>query len=94
MRIAVLVKQIPKFEEMELGLDGRLRRDGIEPEMNPYCRRAVTAGVNLDRDGGSCTVVTLGPPSAEDSLREAERNEHRQWHLLFRALLVRDDALA
>ena len=30
MRIAVLVKQIPKFEEMELGADGRLRRDGIE----------------------------------------------------------------
>ena len=44
MRIAVLVKQIPKFEEMELGPDGRLRRDGIEPEMNPYCRRAVSQG--------------------------------------------------
>ena len=42
MRIAVLVKQIPKFEEMELGPDGRLRRDGIELEMNPYCRRAVS----------------------------------------------------
>ena len=44
MRIAVLVKQIPKFEEMELGADGRLRRDGIELEMNPYCRRAVSQG--------------------------------------------------
>ena len=47
MRIAVLVKQIPKFEEMELGPDGRLRRDGIEPEMNPYCRRAVSKAVEL-----------------------------------------------
>ena len=73
MRIAVLVKQIPKFEEMELGPDGRLRRDGIEPEMNPYCRRAVSKAVELatERDGSSVTVFTLGPASADDTLREA-----------------------
>ena len=41
-------------------------------EMNPYCRRAVAEGVTLAREtGGTCTVVTLGPPSAEDVLREA-----------------------
>jgi electron transfer flavoprotein alpha subunit len=68
MRVAVLVKQVPKFEEMQLGPDGRLRRDGIELEMNPYCRRAVSKGVEL---GSSVTVITLGPPSAEDVLREA-----------------------
>src|ERR1700689_5204892 len=40
--------------------------------MNPYCRRAVAAGVTLARDtGGTCTVVTLAPPGAEDVLREA-----------------------
>ena len=73
MRIAVLVKQIPKFEEMELGPDGRLRRDGIEPEMNPYCRRAVSKAVELaaTRDGAQVTVLTLGPPAADDTLREA-----------------------
>ena len=42
MRIAVLVKQIPAFEEMRLGRDGRLVREGLEPEMNAYCRRAVS----------------------------------------------------
>ncbi len=73
MRIAVLVKQIPKFEEMELGPDGRLRRDGIEPEMNPYCRRAVSKAVELagERAGSRVTVFTLGPPAADDTLREA-----------------------
>ncbi len=73
MRIAVLVKQIPKFEEMELGPDGRLRRDGIELELNPYCRRAVSKAVELaaERTGSRVTVFTLGPPTAEDSLREA-----------------------
>jgi electron transfer flavoprotein alpha subunit len=73
VRIAVLVKQIPKFEEMELGPDGRLRRDGIEPEMNPYCRRAVSKAVELagERAGSRVTVFTLGPLAADDTLREA-----------------------
>jgi electron transfer flavoprotein alpha/beta subunit len=72
MRIAALVKQIPKFEAMELGPDGRLVREGLELEMNAYCRRAVSKGVELAvATGGTCTVVTLGPPSAEDVLREA-----------------------
>jgi electron transfer flavoprotein alpha subunit len=73
VRIAVLVKQIPKFEEMELGADGRLKRAGIELELNPYCRRAVSQAVELAaaRLGSNVTVITLGPPTAEDSLREA-----------------------
>ena len=74
VRIAALVKQIPAFEEMELGPDGRLRRDGLELEMNPYCRRAVAQAVELAAtlDGEhSCTFLTLGPPPAEDTLREA-----------------------
>jgi electron transfer flavoprotein alpha subunit len=73
MRIAVLVKQVPKFEEMELGPDGRLRRDDIELEMNPYCRRAVSKAVELaaQRDGSQVSVFTLGPPAADDALREA-----------------------
>jgi len=74
VRIAVLVKQIPAFEEMELGPDGRLRREGLELEMNPYCRRAVAQAVALGQelDGEHEVVfVTLGPPPAEDVLREA-----------------------
>jgi electron transfer flavoprotein alpha subunit len=73
MRIAVLVKQIPNFEEMELGPDGRLRRDNVDLEMNPYCRRAVSKGVELagERSGSTVTVITLGPAPADDVLREA-----------------------
>ncbi|HYF47428.1 MAG TPA: FAD-binding protein [Acidimicrobiales bacterium] len=72
LRIAVLVKQIPAFEAMELGPDGRLVRDGLPLEMNAYCRRAVALGTDLAvRTGGSMAVFTLGPPSAEDCLREA-----------------------
>jgi electron transfer flavoprotein alpha subunit len=72
LRIAALVKQIPKFEAMALGPDGRLVREGLELEMNAYCRRAVSKGVELAAaSGGTCTAVTMGPPSAEDTLREA-----------------------
>jgi electron transfer flavoprotein alpha subunit len=72
LRIATLVKQVPQFEAMTLGPDGRLVRDGLEVEMNPYCRRAVATGVTLAAaTGGRCTVLTLGPPSAEDVIREA-----------------------
>lgn len=72
LRIASLVKQIPVGESMTLGEDGRLVREGLELEMSAYCRRAVSKGVEWAREsGGSCTVFTLGPPPAEDVLREA-----------------------
>src|SRR5438477_1011193 len=72
MRVAILVKQVPKFEAMELGPGGRLVREGLELELNPYCRRAVSKGVELAAaTGGTATVFTLGPPAAEDALREA-----------------------
>ena len=72
LNIAVLVKQIPRFEAMTMTADGRLQRDGIELDLNPYCRRAVAKGVELARaTGGRCTAFTLGPDSAEEVLREA-----------------------
>lgn len=71
LRVASLAKQIPHPEAMQIE-DGRLVRSGVELEMNAYCRRAVAEGVTLAAEtGGTCTVVTLGPPSAEDVLREA-----------------------
>lgn len=73
MRIAVLVKQVPAIAEMALGSDGRLIRSGTELEMSAYCRRAVSKAVELASQRSDCsvTVFTLGPPSAEDVLREA-----------------------
>ncbi len=71
-RIVALVKQVPRFEEMSLGPGGRINREGVELEMNPYCRRAVTTAHELAGEhGGESIVVTLGPAQAEDSLREA-----------------------
>ena len=72
LRVAVLVKQIPVFEDMVLGPDGRMVRDGIDLHMNDYCRRAVAKGTEVARaSGGMVTVFTLGPKSAENVCREA-----------------------
>jgi electron transfer flavoprotein alpha subunit len=73
LRIAVLIKQIPAVGEMQLGEDGRLVRDGMDLEMSAFCRRAVSKSVDLATSitGSSVTVMTLGPPAAEDVLREA-----------------------
>ena len=77
MRVAALVKQIPKFENLTLGPDGRLERAGLELHLNDYCRRAVAKGVELaDLTGGTCVVITLGPPSADTVLRD-ETGAHR-----------------
>lgn len=71
-RIAVCIKQIPAFAAMELGADGRLARTGVPLEMNAYCRRAVATAATLAADGaGHVTVLTMGPPTAADALREA-----------------------
>ncbi|MHB1876343.1 MAG: FAD-binding protein [Streptosporangiaceae bacterium] len=72
MHVAVLIKQVPSFGEMTLGPNGRLVRDGLDLEINPYCRRAIAKGIELARaTGGTCLAITLGPPAAEDALREA-----------------------
>ena len=41
LRIATLIKQVPRVDQMSLDPDGRMVREGIELEMNAYCRRAV-----------------------------------------------------
>ena len=71
LRIASLAKQVPVAASFRLE-EGRLVRRGVDVEMNAYCRRAVAEGVTLARaTQGTCTAITLGPPGAEDVLREA-----------------------
>lgn len=96
VRIAALVKQVPKFEAMSLGSDGRLQRGGIELELNPYCRRAVAQAVELAAAAGvgEVVVATMGPPQAEDCLREAVACGAHRGVLLSDAALAGADTLA
>jgi electron transfer flavoprotein alpha subunit len=72
VRVFVAIKQIPTVESFLTGPSGRARAEGVPLEMSAYCRRAVGKGVEIARlTEGSCLVASLGPPVAEDVLREA-----------------------
>jgi electron transfer flavoprotein alpha subunit len=59
-------------DSLALRPDGTLDREVADQDMNPYCRRAVSQAVALAvATGGTATVFTLGPPQAEEVLREA-----------------------
>ena len=90
MRIAVLVKQIPAPAEFRMD-GGRLVRDGVPLEVNAYCRRANAKAVELAGADGEVVVFTMGPPAAEDALREMIAcGAHRGVHLCDPALAGSD----
>ena len=69
LRIAVLVKQIPAPAQLRME-DGRAVRAGVDLEVNAYCRRANAKAVELAGPDGETVVFTMGPPPADDALRE------------------------
>ena len=69
MRIAVLVKHVPRPDELRLE-DGRLVREGVELEVSAFCRRANAKAVELAGPDGEVIVFTMGPPTAAAALRE------------------------
>ena len=81
LRIAVLVKQIPAPAQLRME-DGRAVRAGVDLEVNAYCRRANAKAVELAGPDGETVVFTMGPPPADDALREMIAcGAHRGVHL-------------
>jgi electron transfer flavoprotein alpha subunit len=73
VRTFALLKQVPALHyDADLDDEGRLIRDPAETDINPWCRRALAYAIELAGGTGSCTAITMGPPSARDALREAE----------------------
>ena len=73
MKIIVCVKQVPDAKEVRLDPEtNTLAREGVDSIMNPYDQHALEAGVSLkEQCGGEVTVLSMGPPQAEDVLRQA-----------------------
>ncbi|MDY0389831.1 electron transfer flavoprotein subunit beta/FixA family protein [Desulfobulbus oligotrophicus] len=73
MKILVCVKQVPDAKDVRLDpKTNTLAREGVESIMNPYDRHALEEAVVIkEQQGGSVTVITMGPPQAEAVLREA-----------------------
>lgn len=73
MKIIVCIKQVPDAKDVRLDPEtNTLAREGVESIMNPYDQHALEAGVSLKESlGGEVTVITMGPPQAEEVLRQA-----------------------
>lgn len=73
MKFVVAVKQVPDTAEVRIDpVRGTLIRDGVPSIMNPFDTYALEEALRWrDELGGTVTVVTMGPPQAEDILREA-----------------------
>jgi len=73
LKIIVCLKQVPMAEELPWDpKTGTLRRELSEGMMNPACKHALEAALMLkSRHGGHITAITMGPPMAEEILREA-----------------------
>ena len=73
VEIVVCIKQVPMVSELPWDpKTGTLQRDLAEGMMNPACRAALEAALRIrEAEGGRITVITMGPPMAEEILREA-----------------------
>lgn len=73
MNLVVCLKQVPAVAELEWDQrTGGLKRDQAQGMMNPACRSALEAALQLKAElGGVITAVSMGPPQAEEILREA-----------------------
>jgi electron transfer flavoprotein beta subunit len=73
MRIIVCIKQVPDTAEVRINPEtNTLIRDGVPSIINPYDTHAIEAGLQIrEKTGGRVTVLTMGPPQAEEALREA-----------------------
>ena len=73
MNIIVCIKQVPNTTDVRIDpVTNTLIRDGVESVINPFDTYAIEEGVRLkERFGGKVTVVTMGPPQAENALKEA-----------------------
>ena len=73
MNIVVCVKQVPDTAEVKIDpVTNTLVRTGVPNIMNPFDRQALEAALILkDANGATVTVISMGPPQADEILKEA-----------------------
>jgi electron transfer flavoprotein beta subunit len=73
MHIVVCIKQVPDSTQIRVHpVTNTIMRQGVPTIINPYDLFALEEALRLrDKLGGCVTVLTMGPPMAEDSLRKA-----------------------
>jgi electron transfer flavoprotein beta subunit len=72
MHVVVCIKQVPDSAQIRVHpVTNTIMRQGVPTIVNPYDLFALEEALKLrDKFGGEVTVLTMGPPSAEESLRK------------------------
>jgi electron transfer flavoprotein beta subunit len=73
MHIVVCIKQVPDSAQIRVHpVTNTIMRQGVPTIVNPYDLFALEAALRLrDQLGAEVSVLTMGPPMAEDTLRKA-----------------------
>lgn len=73
MNILVCIKQVPSTNKVAVDpVTGVLIRNGVDSKMNPYDLYAIETALRLrEQCGGKVSVISMGPPQAEQVIREA-----------------------
>lgn len=73
MNIVVCLKQVPDTAAVKIDpKTGTLIREGVPSIINPEDKNALEAALTLkDTVGAKVTIVSMGPPQAQNALREA-----------------------
>ncbi|HEY7150005.1 MAG TPA: FAD-binding protein [Gaiellaceae bacterium] len=89
MKAICLVKQVPALGAIEFDEETKsLKREGVPIELNAFDRYAVQYGALL---ADETVAMTMGPPQAEEALREClELGANRAIHLSDRVFAVAD----
>jgi len=73
MDIIVCIKQVPDTNDVRIDeKKGTLIREGVPSIINPDDKHAIEEALRIrEKVGGKITVLTMGPPQADDALRES-----------------------
>jgi electron transfer flavoprotein beta subunit len=73
LNLVVCLKQVPMVTELPWDeKTGTLRRDLAAGMMNPACKHALEAALQIkEKFSAKITAITMGPPASEEVLREA-----------------------
>jgi len=74
MNIIVCIKQVPDTQDVKMDPGkGTLIREGVKSVVNPFDLYAIEEGLRIkERTGkGKVIAITMGPPQAEEALKEA-----------------------
>ena len=73
MKIVVCMKQVPATSKVDIDPEtGAMKRMSGETRTNPYDLFALETALSIrEKTGGTVTVLTMGPPQAEEMIRDA-----------------------